>query len=105
MQKRLTKSQNKILAGVFGGIADYFNFDPAWVRIIGAALILFTGVFPGVALYIIAAIVMPEPNETAPRAEKHETDYQTGRSNTMDGDFTKENNPKDNSSNNQDDEN
>ena len=46
MQKRLTKSQNKILAGVLGGIANYFDLDPAWVRIIGAALILFTGVFP-----------------------------------------------------------
>lgn len=34
MQKRLTKSQNKILAGVFGGIADYFNLDPAWVRLL-----------------------------------------------------------------------
>ena len=55
MQKRLTKSQDKILAGVFGGIANYFNVDPAWVRIIGAALIIFTGFFPGTALYIIAA--------------------------------------------------
>lgn len=89
MQKRLTKSQNKILAGVFGGIADYFNLDPAWVRIIGAALIIFTGFFPGTALYIIAAMVMPEPNEVAPKMERHETDYQTGRPNTMNGNFTK----------------
>ena len=84
MKKRLTKSQNKILAGVLGGIANYFDLDPAWVRIIGAALILFTGIFPGIALYIIAAMVMP-----APKAEKHTTDYQTGRPNTMNGDFTK----------------
>ncbi|MDU7066193.1 MAG: PspC domain-containing protein [Lactobacillus crispatus] len=94
MQKRLTKSQNKILAGVLGGIANYFDLDPAWVRIIGAALILFTGVFPGVALYIIAAMVMPEPGQSAPKAEKHTAekhtaDYQTGRPNTMNGDFTK----------------
>ncbi|AEG39879.1 PspC domain-containing protein [Lactobacillus kefiranofaciens] len=89
MQKRLTKSSNKILAGVFGGIANYFQLDPAWVRIIGAALILFTGIFPGVALYIIAAMVMPEPGENAPKAEKKGTDYQTDRPNTMDGDFTK----------------
>ncbi len=89
MQKRLTKSENKILAGVFGGVANYFNFDPAWVRIIGAALILFTGLLPGIALYIIAAMVMPEPNEVAPKAERHEPDYQTGRPNTMNGNFTK----------------
>ena len=89
MQKRLTKSQNKILAGVLGGIANYFDLDPAWVRIIGAALILFTGIFPGIALYIIAAMVMPEPGQIAPKAEKHNTDYQTVRHNTMNGDFTK----------------
>lgn len=91
--KRLTKSQNKILSGVFGGIAEYFDLDPAWVRIIGAALILFTGVFPGTALYIIASIVIPEPNKVAPKAEKHGTDYQTGRPNTMNGNFTKTDTP------------
>ena len=105
MQKRLTKSQNKILAGVFGGIADYFNLDPAWVRIIGAALIIFTGFFPGTALYIIAAMVMPEANEVSPRVEKHETDYQTGRSNTMNGDFTKSDNHDEDSNDNQDNKN
>ena len=89
MKKRLTKSQNKILAGVLGGIANYFDLDPAWVRIIGAALILFTGIFPGIALYIIAAMVMPEPGQVAPKAEKQTTDYQTGRPNAMNGDFTK----------------
>lgn len=81
MKKRLTKSQNKILAGVLGGIADYFDIDPAWVRIIGAALIIFTGFFPGTLLYIIAAIVMPEP---------------TRQSSTMDGNFTQKNSDDDN---------
>ncbi|MBW8038145.1 PspC domain-containing protein [Lactobacillus helveticus] len=89
MQKRLTKSPDKILAGVFGGIANYFGFDPAWVRIIGAAVILFTGIFPGIALYIIAAMVMPESGASSPKAEKHNTDYQTGRPNSIDRDFTK----------------
>ena len=52
-------------------------------------MILFTGVFAGVILYVIAALVMPEPSETVPTVEKHEADYQTGRPNTMDGDFAK----------------
>ncbi|ADX69698.1 PspC domain-containing protein [Lactobacillus helveticus] len=98
MQKRLTKSPDKILAGVFGGIANYFGFDPAWVRIIGAAVILFTGIFPGIALYIIAAMVMPEPGASSPKAEKHDTDYHTGRPNSMDGDFTKTNDEKESDS-------
>lgn len=74
MKKRLTKSQDKIFAGVFGGIAEYFDLDPAWVRIIGAALIIFTGFFPGTLLYILAAIAMPEANR---------------RDQTMDGSFSK----------------
>lgn len=65
MQKRLTKSRNKVLTGVFGGIAEYFNLDPAWVRIIGAAVIIFTGFFPGTLLYIIAAMVMPEAGSSS----------------------------------------
>lgn len=76
MKKRLTKSRDKVLAGVFGGIAEYFNLDPAWIRIIGSAIILFTGVFPGVVLYVIASIVMPEPNR---------------QDTTMDGSYTKPN--------------
>ena len=74
MKKRLTKSRNKILTGVFGGIADYFDLDPAIVRIIGAAIIIFTGFFPGSLLYLVAAIVMPDSGSSTP---------------TMDGKFEK----------------
>lgn len=76
MQKRLTKSQDRIVAGVLGGIANYFNVDPAWVRIIGAAIIIFSGFFPGALLYLVAAIVMPEP---------------TREDTTMNGKFTSKN--------------
>lgn len=90
--------KNKIVSGVFGGIAEYFNFDPVWVKIISAALILFTGIFLGVILYVIAALVMPEPSETAPTVEKHEADYQTGRPNSIEGEFSKKNDEDDTSS-------
>ncbi|WEV70452.1 PspC domain-containing protein [Lactobacillus sp. ESL0785] len=60
MQKRLTKSQYKIIAGVFGGIAEYFNWDKAWTRICGGAIACFTGW--GLLLYIIAAFAMPNSN-------------------------------------------
>ena len=56
-------------------------------------------------LYIIAAMVMPEANEVSPRVEKHETDYQTGRPNTMNGDFTKSDNHDEDSNDNQDNKN
>lgn len=58
MQKRLTKSRDKILTGVLGGIAEYFGWDKAWTRIGGAIVICFTGF--GLIAYIAAAIAMPD---------------------------------------------
>ena len=45
--------------GVCGGIADYFDIDSTIVRLIFVFLTL-CGWFPGVAAYLIAALVMPE---------------------------------------------
>ena len=58
-QKKLTRSANKILAGVCGGIAEYFDIDPTLIRVCYAALSIFTTGFPGVLLYIIMMLIMP----------------------------------------------
>lgn len=58
-QKKLTRSANKILAGVCGGIAEYFDIDPTLVRVCYAALSIFTTGFPGLLLYIIMMLLMP----------------------------------------------
>ena len=60
MNKRLTKSTNKTLCGVLGGIADYFDLDPTIVRIGYAALTVFSAGFPGIILYFIMAMIVPE---------------------------------------------
>ncbi len=63
--KRLYRSRkNKVLAGVCGGIAEYFNIDPVLVRVI-TVLLFFTG---GISLlaYIIAIFVIPEEPLAAP---------------------------------------
>lgn len=57
--KKLTRSANKILAGVCGGIAEYFDIDPTLVRVCYAALSIFTTGFPGLLLYIIMMLLMP----------------------------------------------
>ena len=62
-QKKLVRSTNKVLAGVCGGLAEYFNADPTLVRICYAALTLFSAAFPGIILYIIMLILMPEGNK------------------------------------------
>ncbi len=59
MKKRLYKSKDKLVCGVLGGLAEYLDVDPTIVRIIYAALSVFTAGFPGVLLYIICALVVP----------------------------------------------
>ena len=59
MNKRLCKSMSdRKLAGVCGGIAEYFGIDSTIVRLILVIFCLVGG--SGILFYIIAAIVMPE---------------------------------------------
>ncbi|MEK7263060.1 MAG: PspC domain-containing protein [Bacteroidota bacterium] len=56
--KRLYRSnRNKILAGICGGVAEYFNFDPTVVRFVWVFLTLLGG--SGILLYLIAFFIMP----------------------------------------------
>ena len=59
-KKRLTKSKDKILSGVCGGIAEYTDTDPTLIRLAWVFITLLTGVFVGIIVYIIAALIMPE---------------------------------------------
>lgn len=57
--KKLHKSKSqKMIAGVCGGVAEYFSVDPTLVRLGFVAFALLAG--SGLLAYIIAAIVMPE---------------------------------------------
>ena len=61
MEKRLYKSKkDRMICGVCGGLAEYFDVDPTLVRI-GAALIYCSGY--GIFAYIVAAVIMPEKVE------------------------------------------
>lgn len=57
MAQKLALSTNKKLAGVCGGVANYFNLDATLVRIIWLILVLCFGI--GVLAYIICWILMP----------------------------------------------
>jgi phage shock protein PspC (stress-responsive transcriptional regulator) len=56
-------TDNKIVAGVWGGIAAYFDIDPVIPRVLWAISVLFFGM--GVPLYVILWIVIPEAKTTA----------------------------------------
>jgi phage shock protein PspC (stress-responsive transcriptional regulator) len=59
MNKRLMRSNDRVIAGVCSGFAEYLDFDPVAVRVAYAFLTICT-CFSGVILYIICWIVMPE---------------------------------------------
>lgn len=62
MVKRLYKSdKNKMITGVCGGIAEYFNIDPTLVRL--GAVVLTCAIGSGILAYILCAIIIPhDPN-------------------------------------------
>ena len=51
--KRLYKSDNKMICGVCSGVAEYFDIDPTLVRLI-VVFLIFAGVGSGLIAYIIA---------------------------------------------------
>jgi len=59
-QKRLTRSHNQVIAGVCAGIAEYLGWDIGLVRILYLVISIFSAAFPGIIVYIILWIVMPE---------------------------------------------
>jgi len=58
VQNSYKSNTNKKVAGVCGGIGEYLGIDPTIVRLGFVALSLLAG--GGLAVYIIAAIIMPE---------------------------------------------
>ena len=60
-EKKLKRSKNeKMLAGVLGGIAEYLGWDITILRIVFALVTVFSSVFPGILVYVILWILMPE---------------------------------------------
>ncbi len=57
MERKFKLSKDAKLAGVCGGIAEYFNLDPTIVRIAYALLTFFTGCIAGILAYFIIYLI------------------------------------------------
>ena len=73
MRKLYRSSTNKKIAGVCGGLAEYFNIDATIIRVI-FILLLLPGGFPGLIPYLILWLVMPlkpaDVIDSTPRADQ-----------------------------------
>ena len=61
--KKLLRSSNRILGGVCGGIAEYLDVDPTVIRVVYALLSFFSAAFPGIILYIILLVLIPDTKQ------------------------------------------
>ncbi len=52
--------RNRMIAGVCGGLAQWLGWDPTLTRVVYVALSFFSAAFPGILVYIILWVVMPE---------------------------------------------
>jgi phage shock protein C len=59
VKKLYRSSHDRMLAGVCGGLAEYFNIDPTVVRLLFVLLALVTVGFPMVLAYFILYIIVP----------------------------------------------
>ena len=65
-----------MVGGVAGGMAEYLNVDTAWIRIAWLALLVLG---PGLILYVIAWIVIPEADADSPTARPPRQHGESGR--------------------------
>jgi len=60
MKKLHRSNKNRMIAGVCGGIAEYFDFDPTVVRIVYVLVSVISVAFPGILFYLLMWIIMPQ---------------------------------------------
>ena len=59
--KRLYRSKvDRIIAGVCGGFAEYFNIDPTIVRVLWLVILFLSGFWLGLLIYLVCLIVMKD---------------------------------------------
>jgi phage shock protein PspC (stress-responsive transcriptional regulator) len=51
---------DRMIAGVVGGLAAYFGIDSSMLRIIYVLVSIFSAAFPGILVYIILWLVVPQ---------------------------------------------
>ena len=51
---------NREIAGVCGGLGEYFGIDPTAVRVAYVLLSIFSAAFPGILIYLLLWFLIPE---------------------------------------------
>ena len=68
--RNLVRSRDEVLAGICGGIADFFGWDPGSVRIAYVVASIFSAAFPGIIVYLMLWWLMPPASAERYRMEE-----------------------------------
>jgi phage shock protein C len=61
MRRALRRSRtNRMIAGVVGGLAQYWSIDPTLARVGFVVLSVISAAFPGILVYVILWLIIPE---------------------------------------------
>jgi len=70
-RRGLYRSRDGIILGVCRGVADYFDFSAFWIRAIVIVVFIFSGFWPIIGIYILAALLMkPAPGVSGRKGSK-----------------------------------
>ena len=70
----LYRSRDGVLFGVCRGVADYFDLNVTWIRVIVVVLLVVTGLWPVTGIYLIAALLM-QPAPVRPISSDDEREF------------------------------
>jgi phage shock protein C len=70
----LYRSRTGLIVGVCKGVAQYFDFSVFWMRAIAVVLLLVSGIWPMLIVYIVAALLM-KPEPVLPLETEEEQDF------------------------------
>jgi phage shock protein C len=70
MKEKLYRSKtDKMIFGICGGLADYFEVDSTLVRVIAVILLFISGGFMSIAYIILAGIIPENPNKSSSKSK------------------------------------
>ena len=64
MKKLYRSRDERMIAGVCGGIGEYFDIDPVILRIVWILLVVFTAFAPGIIAYFFAVLIVPKKSKS-----------------------------------------
>jgi phage shock protein C len=73
-QTGLYRSRTGLIVGVCKGVAQYFDFSVFWMRAIAVVLLIVSGIWPMLIVYIVAALLM-KPEPVLPLETEEEQDF------------------------------